>query len=108
MDDENPSMPTMEANCTYLNFDSGPCEVYSETFPIARKIHKCCECGQDIQPHQKYHKYRGCWDGTWDTFKTCMTCYRIRNTYCFNGFIFGELQDILQDCLDINYLKVPK
>lgn len=98
----------IECSCDCSYGDGEHCEVYSETFPVARKIYRCCECGQDISLHQKYHKYKGCWSGKWDTYKTCITCYKIRQEYCFHGYQFGGLRDALVNCFDIDYLEVPE
>lgn len=94
----------MDCDCSYD--DGERCDVYNETFPVARKTHACCECGADIPPHQKYHKYSGHWNNKWNTYKTCLICYKIRQEYCYNGFMFGHLRDVLQDCFDIDYLMI--
>jgi hypothetical protein len=54
--------------------------VYNETFPRARLSHKCCECGRAIAPGQTYCLAKGCWDGEWETFKTCAPCNNLRTT----------------------------
>jgi hypothetical protein len=68
---------------------------------IARKPHKCCECGQVISQGQKYERFRGMWNGKFDTFKTCQTCLDIRSeffcTYVF-GQIFDDLHEYINDC----------
>jgi len=46
----------------------------SETWPKARKAHKCCECGRTIQPGEKYMCISGIWDGRPSRFKTCTEC----------------------------------
>lgn len=58
----------------------GP-KVYSESYPISRKPHKCCECGGIIFFKEKYHRFSGIWEDRWDTYKTCMDCKAIREDY---------------------------
>ena len=52
--------------------------VFEEKFRIARKEHKCCECHKPIRVGEKYHFAKGCWEGRWDKFKTCLKCNDLR------------------------------
>ena len=82
--------------------------LYRETYQVARKPYRCGECGGMIQPGRKYHKVTGLWDGDyWVIHRTCMPCSRIRDDFCKRGFIFGELCDIIRDCLELDYTKIP-
>ena len=58
-------------------YDDGP-GVFEETFPKARNQHICCECGKIIQKGEEYQYYKGCWDGKWSKFRTCMDCSGLR------------------------------
>ena len=82
-------------------------EFYIETFPVSRKVHKCCECGEDIKSGQKHHKFTGRWDGFLDTYRTCMVCYNIREHYCPHGYIFGGLAEAISECLGFDYREIP-
>lgn len=55
--------------------------VYTETHPKAAKIHKCCECHQEIPKGSVYQHVKGLWDGDWRTFKTCEQCEGQREDY---------------------------
>jgi hypothetical protein len=79
-------------------------EVYRESFHIARKTHICCECDGEIKPGEKYHRAEGVWAGEWQTYKTCLPCHRIREDFCKDGWGFGELQDVIWECLGFNYV----
>ena len=46
----------------------------TETWPKARKIHRCCECRRGIKPGEKYQRISGIWDGQPLRFKTCAEC----------------------------------
>jgi len=80
-------------------------ELFREEFPVARKVHECCECKMIIKPGQKYQKVIGKWEGEFSTFKTCLPCYNIRKHYCPNGYYFGELVEQLFNCLEFDYRK---
>lgn len=72
--------------------------VFSNEIRTARKEHKCCECPNPILPGQKYHLFKGCYEGKWERFKTCMECEDIR-AECHKlyrddeGVAFGELRE---------------
>ena len=90
-------------HCCCGSTDHDPPEIFSESFPIARKEHLCVECHEKILPGQKYHYVKGKWEFGWDTYKTCHLCYLIREDYCECGYIFGELSEALWDCLGFDY-----
>lgn len=50
-------------------------------YRTARRQHTCCECRATIQPGTVYEYASGVWDGTPDSFKTCMLCIDARNFY---------------------------
>lgn len=45
---------------------------------VARKEHKCCECGVVIGRGEKYEHVTGVWDGDIASFKTCSHCRELR------------------------------
>ena len=55
-------------------------EFYDRTERTARKRHRCCECGHDIQPGERYEHVSGKWDGQLNTFKTCEACVDLRDS----------------------------
>lgn len=78
-------------------------DFYREETPVARKAYKCCECGGDILPGQKYHKAVGLWAGDFQTWRTCQPCQAIRDEYCSGGWVFGELAEAIRECLGFDY-----
>jgi len=56
--------------------------VSSDEIRTAKKVHKCCECPNPILPGHKYHLFKGCYEGKWERFKTCMICEDIRYQVC--------------------------
>lgn len=79
----------------------------TETMPVARKQHQCCECYGPIQPGQQYQLISGCWEGDMATFKTCSSCVAARSwataqpEWGGDGehlYYFGQLEE------DLSYL----
>lgn len=65
----------MDCACDY-----DPPIFFSEWQPVARKAHKCDECGGQIQPGEKYERCSGMWErGEMQTFKVCARCLELRN-----------------------------
>lgn len=81
---------------------------FREESPVARKTHKCCECGGNIESGQKYQKEVGVWDGEFKTYRTCWPCFLIREKYCPHGFIYEELRETIENCLGFDYTEVPE
>ena len=54
--------------------------VFSETFPVARKPHRCCECYQTINPRDLYQNCTLLFEGEWATYKTCERCSDLRES----------------------------
>ena len=48
--------------------------VYHHSTPVARKEHRCCDCGGLIEVGEKYHAHNGVWDGRGRTHKICRDC----------------------------------
>ncbi len=97
----------MKCDCRCDMYDFDPPEFYSESYPVAKKAYKCCECGESILPGQKYHKAVGKWCGDFDVYRTCAVCDKIRRDFCPSGFVFGELCATIEDCLGFDYTEVP-
>ncbi|UCE99958.1 MAG: hypothetical protein JSV82_02515 [Planctomycetota bacterium] len=66
-------------------------EFYNESTPIARKEHKCFECGRMITKGEKYHCASGKWNIKIETYKTCGDCLSIREQFFGNGWNFGNV-----------------
>ena len=67
----------------------------STSTPRAKQEHICCECRDVIPKGAKYQRTSGKWDGSMDTYKTCLSCVEIRDHFACNGFMYGQLwQDL--------------
>jgi len=84
-------------------YDGDRAEFMSEKIVCAKKSHTCCECFEPIEPGEKYERVDGKWDGHMDTYKTCLTCVRIRDDYC-SSWIYGELRQTLIECIEVDYM----
>ena len=90
-------MTDMECGCS-CDLDYEPIMPFNERFPTARKQHKCCECGGVISPSERYQYVWGMCMGESVTYKTCITCYRIR---CDYGCAFTNLAEDVWECLGV-------
>jgi hypothetical protein len=78
--------------------------VHRSKMTVARKVHRCTECGANIQPGETYERVFGVWDGRADTYKTCALCLDLRSfvqehNECF-CIVYGGLQDEIYDTHD--------
>lgn len=94
----------MRDTCICLDMDDGLRPACSQTKVVtARKDHVCGEC---LEPIAKGTMHEVCW-GLWGprgeqrahTYRTCMTCRAIRNTYFQCGWFFGEVWDRIHEHL---------
>jgi hypothetical protein len=53
-------------------------DFYSESFPIAAKVHRCGECPRTINPGDQYFRWSCKYDGEMQSDAMCLTCYVAR------------------------------
>jgi len=73
-----------------------PCDLWQESWRKARKQHKCCECGETIQPGQRYQYIFIIFEGDPDYKKRCEFCANevtrfLQDNPDFQGLVPGEL-----------------
>jgi len=85
-------------SCICIYNDGPSCDFVSEKVQRACKEHQCCECGQPIKSGDEYEYARGAWEGNFDTFKTCMTCKRIRDSL-FTCWVYGGLWEDVHEVI---------
>lgn len=64
--------------CFYDGDSDGPCDIYIDTRPRARKPHNCCECGGRIEPGEMYRRIKSLFDGSFTTEIVCDRCEAVR------------------------------
>ncbi|MFK3873082.1 hypothetical protein [Pseudoalteromonas rhizosphaerae] len=85
------------------------CEIpsaFSETVRKARKQHACCECSQKISVGENYQYCSGVWDGKPDSYKTCLSCLKIRENYVAETgecVAFESLRESISNSFYLNY-----
>lgn len=94
----------MSITCNCSPYVEECSEFTSVKYFRARKPHKCCECGETIYPGQEYEHAASKYQGEFATFKTCTPCYSIRDRYCPDGYIYGELRLQIKECLKMDYV----
>lgn len=74
---------------------------YNEARVRARKVHRCCECAEDIEPGHEYQRISGKWEHEVASYKTCTRCADLREAYSEKGYCwyFGTLWDDHLDML---------
>lgn len=81
-------------------YDCDMPEFYSETFPVAARVHRCCECSAPIEIGEKHLYARGKNDGDFWYERQHMLCRELcmklndEDDYCC---AFGAMKDVLQD-----------
>ena len=63
----------MECYCEPMEVDEC-CDVWQVSWRIARKQHICCECGEKINPGERYERIFSVHEEGVQTFKTCEFC----------------------------------
>lgn len=73
--------------------------VYSERERIARKDHKCGECGRTILKGEPYQFVSGVWDGRANSYKTCSHCCVVQEWLMreCSGFMFSMIGEDIED-----------
>ena len=78
-------------SCKYHPDDYPESVVLKRVVHRARKAHECCECGETIQPGQRYlHEAIIC-DGCLDSYKTCLTCVAVGTDLLRCGWTYGDM-----------------
>lgn len=77
-------------------------DFYSWAEPVARKEHKCCECGTPIIKGEKHFSATGKWDFGIETYRQhldcCSACMFVRDQFNDGECIgFGELLEFFCD-----------
>ena len=74
----------------------------------ARKVYKCCECGDSIAPGERYERFTANFDGEFCSYKTCIACADIRESFSdvaiYGGGLWEEMHeqwpDVTTACFD--------
>ncbi|MBW2672377.1 MAG: hypothetical protein JRD89_03025 [Deltaproteobacteria bacterium] len=84
--------------------DGVAADVYEAQTRRARVAHRCCECGEEVLPGQRYEYASICSDGGWGHAKTCELCVLIRKDLCPSGGCHGDLRESIWYCLGFDYV----
>jgi uncharacterized protein with PIN domain len=88
-------------NCINADYFEGP-EFSAMTTRRAAKDHECCECGDAIQKGDLHEYYRGVWEGTWQSFRTCARCTNVATDF-FHGRVFTMMVEDFNDAHGFDY-----
>jgi hypothetical protein len=82
--------------CVIVEHDSYP-ECHWTESRVARKEHRCCECGKQIKPGEKYEHVAGKWDGDFMSYKTCDVCCEVRDILFCDMWVYTSLYEDLAE-----------
>ncbi len=85
--------------------DEGSSSHYSK-MRVAVNEHRCTECRRSIKPGEEYEYVFGVWDSGQDSFKTCIDCKSVRDTF-FDLFAYTQIWDYCQDEFGNDY-EIPE
>jgi hypothetical protein len=75
--------------CIYADSDGESAEFQDVSIRKARKPHRCCECGYEIKPGERYEHYWGKYDGETAAIDTCIICMEIAEAFYCDGRLYG-------------------
>ena len=84
----------MSNNCIYVD-EGESFSVWEDTTRKASKSWTCCECGDEIKSGSTYEYFRGLFDGSWDTYRTCARCALVAADF-FRGRMLGCMVEDFQ------------
>jgi hypothetical protein len=82
--------------------DGEPASFYSETWPRARKPHRCYDCDVMVPVGVRYLRVAGKWDGRVDAYVHCETCAALAAAVIAAdcSYLFGSLHDDAAAAID--------
>jgi hypothetical protein len=86
----------MDCACIYIDPDSTP-DFVNPVVVVARRSHKCYECGREIVPGENYECTAGKWAGEFLRFKTCADCLSVREAFFCEGFFYGDIWENVEE-----------
>jgi hypothetical protein len=78
------------------------CAVWKNSYPVARKQHKCQCCGMAIEKGEKYLKHFNVYDGYPSDERACMVCATLWETFFDahgGGLSPNSLEEMLDECI---------
>lgn len=88
----------MSAMCCPLSECDEQATVWNAEIRTARKEHRCCECEEAIPIGVRYEYISMLFDGSWDTFRLCLSCQEIGKHFaCGNGRVICTLWNDLEE-----------
>lgn len=93
----------MSDSC-YCDYGDVSTQLYRKAEHVARKEHRCYECGSTIRPGERYEHVFAIWDHDATTCKTCARCLDVReyvaaHAPCF-CWLHGSMLDDAKSVID--------
>ncbi len=81
--------------CVYVDYET--CELIDGGMRKARKEHVCTECRRTIERGERYEYAFTSFDGGTDTYKTCVDCVSVRDSFFCNGWGYTMVWEDLEE-----------
>jgi hypothetical protein len=91
--------------CIDDGYDAEKPSVFEQLTPVANREHECYECGNTIQPGERYNRESGVWDGSWEHFKICKICVAVRGDF-FDSYQYGNLWESMREVHGLGYDEI--
>ncbi len=86
----------MFESCVCVNPDE-VCEILSSRTLKANKEHRCGECRCVIRPGESYRAENTVFEKEFTVYKTCLTCFRIRESLFSCGHYWGQVWEAIHE-----------
>jgi len=83
-------------SCICIDVDESV-TILTDKLVTARKVHVCIECGFPIMPDQKYRYESGVFEGEMVEYKTCIPCFRVRESLFKCGFYYAGVWGVVHE-----------
>ena len=77
-----------DCSCIYVDHSSDTIKTLTYEKRVSRKMHTCSECGNDIAVGQTYEYFYGVLDGKFYTYRTCVDCLSVQDSFFCEGRVF--------------------
>lgn len=91
----------MSCQCVISADGADRVESICQEMRTARKPHRCTECGDNIEPGERYEYFYGKFDGERFSYHTCVPCVEIRAFFsCDGSWMWGSVWDDMEHLFD--------
>ena len=83
--------------CAFFGLNGEAEEPCEQDVVESELMHFCCECGRHIDKGRKHEYSYGFSEGERWEMRTCIICAEIREAFCCDGYVFGDLWKAMEE-----------